>query len=112
MQLNQQLKDMLLKINDTLPPEKRAEFVGRIRQRLSYLQVDDLAGYTVAGALVGAICEILPLDTVTGIDDWVEVGAALGAAVGYVVTRKERQARKDVEQIIAEEVNYALANTH
>ena len=49
MQLNQQLKDMLLKINDTLPPEKRAEFVGRIRQRLSYLQVDDLAGYTDRG---------------------------------------------------------------
>ena len=41
-----------------------------------------------------------------------EVGAALGAAVGYVVTRKERQARKDVEQIIAEEVDRALANTH
>ena len=112
MQLNPQLKDMLLKINNSLPPEKRAEFIGRIRQRLSYLQVDDLAGYTIMGALVGAVCEILPLDTITGVDDWVEVGAAVGAAVGYVVTRKERQARRDVEQIIAEEVNRALANAH
>ena len=112
MQLNPQLKDMLLKINGTLPPEKRAQFVGCIRERLTYLQVDDLAGYTIMGALVGAVCEILPLHTVTGVDDWVEVGAAVGAAVGYVVTRKERQARKDVEQIIAEEVNRALANAH
>src|ERR1019366_8340197 len=98
--------------NNRLPPEKRAEFIGRIRQRLSYLQVDDLAGYTIMGALVGAVCEILPLDTITGVDDWLEVGAAVGAAVGYVVTRKERQARRDVEQIIAEEVNRALADAH
>lgn len=109
MKLTQQLKRTLLLIHSKLPPEKRAEFVHRIRERLSVLQVDDLAGYTIAGALVGAICEILPLDTVTGIDDWIEVGAAFGAAVGYIVTRKERQTRKDIEQIIAEEVDRALA---
>jgi hypothetical protein len=112
MKLNQQLKDMLLKVNTALPMEKRAEFVDRVRQRLSHIQVDDLAGYTIAGALVGAVCEILPLDTITGIDDWVEVGAAFGAAVGYFVSRKERQARKDIEQIIAEEVNRALVGAH
>ena len=109
MKLPQQLQELLLRIHHKLPPEKRAEFVGRIRQRLSYLHVDDLAGYTIVGALVGAVCEALPLDTITGIDDWVELGAALGAAVGYVVTRKERQARKDIEQVIAEEVQRALS---
>ena len=112
MKINQQLKDMLLRINRTLPLEKQAEFVDRIRQRLNHIQVDDLAGYTVAGALIGAVCEILPLDTVTGVDDWVEVGAAFGAAVGYFVTRKERQSRKDIEQIIAEEANRVLADAH
>ena len=112
MQLSQKMKDMLLKINNTLPPDKRAQFADRIRERLGSLQVDDLIGYTIAGALVGAVCDILPLSTITRVDDWVEVGAALGAAVGYVVTRKERETRKDVEQIIAEEVDRALADTH
>ena len=108
--MNQQLKDMLVKMNDRLPPEKRAAFVSRVRDRLNGLQLDDLAGYAIAGALVGAICDILPIGAATGVDDWTEVGAALGAAVGYVVTRKERQARKDVEQIINEEVTRALAD--
>ena len=111
MKLTQQLKDILLMVHDKLPPDKRAEFAARIRLRLQHLQLDDLAGYAIVGALVGAVCEILPLDTITGIDDWVEVGAALGAAVGYVVTRKERQARHDIEQIIAEEVDRALAES-
>ena len=33
MKLNDQLQDILLKINEKLPPQKRAEFVGRIRER-------------------------------------------------------------------------------
>ena len=98
MKLNQPLKDLLLKIHGKLPPEKRAEFAARVRERLRYLRFDDLAGYTITGALLGAICEILPLDFVTGIDDWVEVGAALGATVGYALTKRQRQTRQEIEQ--------------
>jgi hypothetical protein len=112
LKITQQLKQTLLLIHSKLPPEKRAEFVRRMGERLSVLQLDDLAGYTIAGALVGAVCEILPLDTVTGIDDWIEVGAAFGAAIGYVVTRKGRQARNDIQRIITEEVERALAESH
>src|SRR6266571_4706611 len=108
MKLNDQLRDILLKINEKLPPEKRAEFVGRIRERFRSLQIDDLAGYTIAGAMVGVVCDVLPLDTITGVDDWVEVGAALGAAIGYVATAKERQARKQFELAIREEVLHVL----
>src|SRR4051794_26385796 len=110
MKLTQQIKETLLKIRDKLPPEKQAEFVGRIRERLRGVQVNDLAGYTIAGALVGAVCEILPLDTITGIDDWVEIGAAVGAAVGYVANTREKNAT--IEQVIAEEVQRVLAETH
>lgn len=109
MKLPQQLKELLLRIHHQLPRDKQAEFAGRIRERLRGLQVDDLAGFTIAGALLGAVCEILPLDTLTGIDDWVEVGAALGATLGYVLTRRERRARHDVEQAILEEVEHVLA---
>jgi len=110
MKFNDQLKEILSRINETLPPEKRAEFARRIRERFKTLQIDDLAGYTIAGALVGVVCEALPLDTITGVDDWVEVGAALGAAVGYVATARERRTRKEVELAIREEVLNVLAS--
>jgi hypothetical protein len=111
MKLNDQLKEILMQINAKLPPEKRAEFARRIRERFKTLQIDDLAGYTIAGALVGAVCEALPLDTITGVDDWVEVGAALGATIGYVVTAKERRTRREVELAIREEVLNVLGTT-
>jgi hypothetical protein len=50
------------------------------------------------------------LDTITGVDDWVEVGAALGATIGYVVTAKERRTRKEVELAIREEVLNVLGS--
>ena len=104
MKLNDELKEVLLRVREKLPPEKRAQFVRRIRERFTALQIDDLAGYTIAGALVGVVCQALPLDTITGVDDWVEVGAAVGAAIGYAATAKERQTRKQVELAIREEV--------
>ena len=69
-------------------------------------------GYTIIGALVGGVCEIFRLDTITGIDDWVEIGAVLGAAIGFVATQKERKARNQIERIIYEEVQRALVETH
>lgn len=111
MKLTQHLKDTLLRMHRRLPPDRQDEFVRRIRERLRHVQVDDLAGYTIIGALIGAIGEILPLDTVTGIDDWVEVGAALGATIGYSITGRERQARKEAEDAIIEEVQHALSET-
>lgn len=109
MKINEQLKDLLLEIHNRLPPEKRADFAQRIRERFRNLQFHDLAGYTITGALLGAICEILPLDMITGIDDWVEVGAALGATVGCALTSRRRQVLKEIEQAIAEEVDRVLA---
>jgi hypothetical protein len=112
MKLTHELKEQLLGAHERLPRDKKAEFVRRIRLRFQALQVNDLMGYTIMGALIGAICELLPLDTVTGVDDWVQVGAALGATIGYTRTSRERQARREAEQIIAEEVQRAFDDTH
>src|SRR5437867_2526344 len=92
MKLNDELKEVLLRVREKLPPEKRAQFVRRIRERFTALQIDDLAGYTIAGALVGVVCQALPLDAiapgaaVTGTAPaWLPaVGGAMPVAAGTI----------------------------
>jgi hypothetical protein len=112
MKINRELQRLLLKIHDQLGPDQRHEFMQRIRERLSSIEVEDVVGYTIAGAAFGAICEILPLDTITGIDDWVETGAALGASWGYFSSHRHKQSTREVERIIQEELRHANAPAH
>jgi hypothetical protein len=109
MKINSDLKAFLLRLKEKVPAEKREEFCRNIRTHLEAIEIDDLAGYIIAGSVVGAICELLPLDTITGVDDWVEVGAALGGLVGYVRTSQQRRLRKELQQVIEQELRNALA---
>lgn len=109
MNINSDLKALLVRLKQRIPPEKREEFASNIRTHLEAIEIDDLAGYIIAGSVVGAICELLPLDTITGVDDWVEIGAALGGLVGYVRTSQQRRLRKQLQEIIEQELRNALA---
>jgi len=42
-------------------------------------------------------------------DDWVEIGAALGAWVGYSKDKKEREERTRIKNIVEESILEALA---
>jgi hypothetical protein len=109
MKLTHDLESFLLRIRGILPANKREQFSRNIRIHFEKLAMDDLAGCTIAGALLGSAAELLPLDMITGVDDWVEIGASLGAWVGYARSSKERQIRREIQRIIDEEVRSALA---
>ena len=66
--------------------------------------------YALIGAAIGAVLEILPLDTVTGIDDWVEIGAALGAWVGLSIDWKARHERSRARDLILRALREALTD--
>jgi hypothetical protein len=108
MQITTELKNFLIRVRQMLPKDKREQFARNIRLHFETIEMDDLAGWTISGALVGSLCEILPLDMITGVDDWVEVGATLGACVGYARSNKERKIRREIQQIIEEEVRHAM----
>ena len=110
MKINRQLQRLLLRIHDQLSPDQRHEFMQRIRERLNAVEVDDVIGFTIAGAAVGAILEILPLDTITGIDDWVECGAALGASWGYFSGQRRKHTTREIERMIQEELRHVQAH--
>lgn len=109
MKLASDLERFLVRVKGILPSDKREQFARNIRLHFEKLTMDDMAGCTIAGALLGSAAELLPLDVVTGVDDWVEIGAALGAWVGYARSSRERQLRKEIQRIIDEEVRSALA---
>jgi hypothetical protein len=108
VKLTTEVRNFLLRIKQIVPQEKQEQFARNIRLHFEAVEMDDLAGCTIAGALLGSLCEILPLDVLTGVDDWVEIGAALGAWIGYARSSKERQIRREIQTIIEEEVRRAL----
>jgi hypothetical protein len=110
MQIPTELKNVLIKLKTAIPAERQAQFASNVREHLEALEMDDMVGCTIAGALVGTVCEILPLDTITGIHDWVEIGATLGAWIGYARSTKERKLRKEIQRMIEEELRHALAH--
>src|SRR5882724_11592342 len=99
MKINHDLKAFLVRLKEKVPAAKREEFARNIRAHLEAIEIDELAGYIIAGSVVGAICDLLPLATITGVDDWVEVGGALGGLVGYVRTSQQRRMRKELQDI-------------
>lgn len=108
MKINSELKRLLVRLKERVPAAKREQFTRNIRAHLESIEIDSLTGCVIAGSLVGAICEALPLDTLTGIDDWVEIGAALGGFVGYGRTAHQRKMRQQIEAVIQKELRHVL----
>jgi uncharacterized protein YcfJ len=102
-------QDMLLKLKERLPPEKRARFANAVASRVSELHTENLMKGALVGAAIGALLEALPgFETLTGIDDCVQVGAALGAWVGNTKDQRVKEERQRVKQVIEECLNEAL----
>ncbi len=101
-------KQLLLKLRDRLPVNCRQRFVEIIHAELSKLELENTLKYAVIGAAVGAVLEILPLDNVTGVDDWVEIGAALGAWVGLALDWRAREERNKAKDTVIRALKEAL----
>lgn len=109
MKINSELRTLLMRLKERVPVERREEFARNIRAHLENIEMDSLTGCVVAGSVAGALCEALPLDTITGIDDWVEIGAAVGGFIGYGSTARQRRTRHQIQAIINRELRHVFA---
>jgi hypothetical protein len=107
-QIPAETKELILNLREKFPPEKREAFSRAIGSRLEGLASSSTASYALFGAMCGVIVDMIPL---TGFisDDWVEIGAALGAWVGYAKDKKEREERMRIKAIVEESIREALA---
>ena len=103
-------KAKLLALRARLPENCRDRFVAAVRRNMPSVELENTIGCAILGAMFGAVMEILPgMDRVTGIDDWVEVGAAVGAWVGYARDRRDHDEKQELQQLIEEALRHALA---
>lgn len=79
-----------------------------MQNRLACVNETPMVGPIIMGTLSSAVLEIIPgLESMTGIDDGVEAGAAIGVAVGFF-----RRDRNDpVKLAILEELQHVLAKS-
>ena len=109
MTLTPKVKELLHAVRTKVPPEKRREVVEKLKQRLNAMDLDTTLEGALVGAVIGAILEILPLSRLTGIDDWVEVGTAIGAFIGHLRERRKRGDRQELLAVVEEELINAEA---
>ena len=102
------MKKLLLKLRERLPESCRERFVEIISEEIGKLEMENTLKYALIGAAIGAIFEILPLDSITGIDDWVEIGAALGAWAGFALDWKAREERQQTKDLILRALKEAM----
>ena len=100
-------KELLLRLRERFPPERREAFSRAVNSRIDSLGSVDTAGYALTGAVIGVVIDAIPG---TGFisDDWVEIGAALGAWVGYSKNRKEREERERIRVVVEESIREAM----
>lgn len=110
--MKQELHSLLSNIREKLPPEKREAFAAGIRTRFNELNsLAEIDGVTVAkhsifGMAIGAVMDVVPgLETLFGVDGFVDVGGALGAFVGLSKSAEEKRQRDKIREIIIQELN-------
>jgi len=87
---------VLLQMLAQLPPAQKAKVVAELRSVLIGERVERTLKGALFGAAAGAIMEVLPFtNAVFGVDEWVEVGAALGGLIGYMGKTSQEKAGED-----------------
>ena len=110
MAITGMMKEMLLRLRSRLPVDRQDRFAGAVRSRIAQMEYENTVKGALVGGAIGAVLEILPgLNTITGIDDWVEVGAALGAWVGHGLDQRDRERREMAANAVREALHEALA---
>lgn len=107
-QIPAETKELILGLREKFPPERREAFSRAIGSRLEGLTSSSTASYALFGAVCGVVIDMIPLSGFIS-EDWVEIGAALGAWVGYSKDQKEREERARIKKIVEESIREALA---
>jgi hypothetical protein len=107
-----ELQKLLTAIKQRLPEGQQGAFAKGIKARIDTLEAASgadtgtLLKYTIGGMAVGAVLDLVPgLETLTGVDGFIDVGAAIGAYMGYSKSEEDRRHREFVRRIIIEELN-------
>jgi len=110
--MKQETQQLLLRIKKDLAPDQQSAFVKGIGSRFDEIRrnmdLDPLiiAKYTLFGAATGAVLDLIPgVETLFGVDGFIDVGSALGAFVGLAKSEEERRKREALRNIIIEELN-------
>lgn len=107
MKIPHETKEMLLKLREKLPEEKREKFVENIKEKLSEFATENVFSYALAGAAIGLLIDSIPIIGSTS-DDWMEIGAFLGSWVGHAKDKKEQAQREKVKQIVIDSLKEAM----
>jgi hypothetical protein len=104
-QIPPSVQQLLLKIREMLPPEKRERFCREAGRRVRQIVFSHTFLYALTGAVAGLVIEEL---TPFGLlDDATEVGAAVGAAIGYHKDWRIRQQQDQLRESIMESLELA-----
>lgn len=110
--MKSETQNLLRRIKERLPENKQAPFANAIRARIAELDsiasidTSTVAKYTIGGMLAGAVLDLIPgVETLAGVEGFVDIGAAVGGFVGLAKSEQERRAREQVRGIIIEELN-------
>ncbi len=109
MTIPTETKELLLRLRERIPPDRRDAFVAAVNARLGELATRNLVYYTLFGALAGYLIGRLPMVGWLTEHHQTEIGALIGTWVGLTKDHEERQRRQNLQAIIQEALHHALA---
>jgi len=95
MNMPNSIKEKLNRMYDRMPFETREAFAAGIRRSLKDFQYPKTVKFALLGGMLGYLIDFVPL-----CDDHVELGALLGAWVGYTADARERKKREELTSLI------------
>ena len=109
MALSMNTKTALLRIRERIPPQARDIFVQKVNDGLRVIvESDRIWHYALLGGVCGFLIDALPGSGFIS-DDWVTIGVALGAWVGYAKDRKEQKRRQEIRDVVEDALREAMA---
>jgi hypothetical protein len=109
MTIPTETKELLLRLRDRIPPEKRDAFVAAVSARLGELVTKNTVYFTLLGALIGHLLNHLPLVGPLTEHHATEIGGFIGVWVGMTKDHEERKQRQTIQSIVQEAIHHALA---
>jgi hypothetical protein len=102
MPLATETKALLLLMLRHMTPHQREEFIRNVRRELTTRQVEAIARGALIGALLGAVPEF-----VFGFKEGIELGAAAGAGLAWLRSRKEKRQHLNLTEAVTEAADEA-----
>ncbi|WP_035242408.1 hypothetical protein, partial [Desulfobacter vibrioformis] len=82
MEIPTDVKEKILKLKNKLPEDKQDRFVSNMKGGFEKLTESNMTSSALIGAILGSVIDFIPGSGFVS-DDWTEIGAAIGAFIGY-----------------------------